>query len=355
MLVRCAAALWCLAAILVADQITMKNGDRLTGEIVKSDEKSLRLKSQFAGTVEIDWSAVESIQSREPLHVTLRGGEVLVGPVKTEAGRIEVSTASAGPVVADKESVQFIRSKEEEAAFQRELERLRDPGLLDLWAGFLDLGLSAARGNARTSTATIGMNATRTTSRDKIATNFTSIYSANTTSGISVTTANAVRGGIRYDLNVSRRAHGFGFTDLEFDEFQRLDLRFVGGGGFGYKLVNAESTLVDAFAGGSLNKEFFSDRTRRTSGELLFGEEISHRINTLTRIKQRFVIYPNISQTGAYRMQFDASAVTTISKWLAWQVSISDRFLSNPVPGARKNDVLFTTGVRLTFDKAKLQ
>ncbi|MBZ5636051.1 MAG: hypothetical protein LAO55_23225 [Acidobacteriia bacterium] len=36
-----------------ADQITLKNGDRLTGSLLKSDEKNLVLKSESAGTVTI--------------------------------------------------------------------------------------------------------------------------------------------------------------------------------------------------------------------------------------------------------------------------------------------------------------
>ncbi|MBK5292988.1 MAG: DUF481 domain-containing protein [Acidobacteriia bacterium] len=341
-------------APLLADQVTMKNGDRLTGMVLKSDLKSLTIKSEFAGTVEIAWGSVESIQSAAPLSVTLKGGEVLVGPVTTPAsGKFQVKTPNAGVVDAGKESVQFIRSKEEEAVYQQAEERLRNPRLLDLWTGFVDLGLAAVRGNAKTSTFALGMNAARETKRDKITTYFTSLKSENSTAGTKVTTANAIRGGIRYDMKISRKLHGFGFTDLEFDEFQRLDLRFVGGGGMGYKVIDGERTIVDVFSGGSLNKEFFSNNTRRTSGELLFGEDVAYRMGTITQFKQRFVIYPNITTGGAYRMQFDASAVTTLSKWFSWQVSMSDRYLSNPVPGALKNDLLFTTGVRLTFNKTK--
>ena len=50
-------------------------------------------------------------------------------------------------------------------------------------------------------------------------------------------------------------------------------------------------------------------------------------------------------------MNFDISAVTAIHKWFSWQVTISDRFLSNPVPGRKKNDAIFSTGVRVSFGK----
>jgi len=31
------------------------------------------------------------------------------------------------------------------------------------------------------------------------------------------------------------------------------------------------------------------------------------------------------------------------------QVTVSDRFQSNPLPGIKKNDLLLTTGIRVTF------
>ena len=66
-------------------------------------------------------------------------------------------------------------------------------------------------------------------------------------------------------------------------------------------------------------------------------------------LSQQFRMFHNLSDPGAYRMNFDLSTVTTLNSWLSWQLSISDRFLSNPVPGLQRNDVLYTTGLRVSF------
>ena len=47
--------------MLFADQIVLKNGDRLTGTIEKSDDKTLIIKTEFAGEVTVEWSAVQDI------------------------------------------------------------------------------------------------------------------------------------------------------------------------------------------------------------------------------------------------------------------------------------------------------
>ncbi|MBM3727243.1 MAG: hypothetical protein FJW40_17695 [Acidobacteria bacterium] len=60
------------ASVAQADVVTLKNGDRLTGTILKSDAKALVIKTEFAGTVTLDWTAVVNVSSPETLTITLK-------------------------------------------------------------------------------------------------------------------------------------------------------------------------------------------------------------------------------------------------------------------------------------------
>lgn len=338
-------------APLPADQVTMKNGDRFTGSILKCDGKNLTIKSDYAGPVTVPWDAVVSIQSSAPLHFGLADGQTVVGAVTTTDGKLQIQTKDTGTVATAKAAIRFIRSKEEQAAYETEIERYRNPRLVDLWTGFVDLGYSQTRGNARTSNVAVSANASRKTGRDRINVTFTSLYASTDTTGKPTVTANAIRGGLNYELNVSPKAFAFGSVDLEFDEFQKLDLRFAPAGGFGYRALKNEATTLDLYGGASLNREFFATGLQRTSGEALIGEELTHKFSASLSLREKLAFYPNVTNRGNYRINFDTSAVATLRKWLAWQVSLSNRFLSNPVPGRQRNDVLLTTGIRLTFAK----
>jgi hypothetical protein len=141
---------------------------------------------------------------------------------------------------------------------------------------------------------------------------------------------------------------GFGFTSEEYDKFQHLDLRAVFGGGFGAHVIKHESTTFDVFGGGALNKEFYTTLTR-SSGEALVGEEATRKVGKSTILNERFSFYPNVSETGEYRMTFLGSAVTAINKWLSFHFTLSDIYVTNPPPMIKKNDALLTTGLRVTF------
>ncbi|HEY1423326.1 MAG TPA: hypothetical protein VGF20_07735, partial [Candidatus Acidoferrum sp.] len=108
-----------------ADQVTLKNGDRLSGAIVKTDDgaKTLLMKTELAGDVTIPWDAVTGIISTQPLHLTLSDGRVIVGIVSTNDGKLEVATPNSGTVVAEHADVKVIRND----AQQEEADHLLHP------------------------------------------------------------------------------------------------------------------------------------------------------------------------------------------------------------------------------------
>ena len=131
---------------LFADQIVLTNGDRITGDLLKSDDKELVIKSEYAGEVTVQWAAVQAINSTQALHVSLNNGQTLVGPVKTENDNFQVVTATQGAVTAPKNSVVRIRGEAEESAYEKSLH----PGLLAGWQGGANVGFALTRGNSQT-------------------------------------------------------------------------------------------------------------------------------------------------------------------------------------------------------------
>ena len=336
-----------------ADQIILKNGDRLTGKIVKKDGDKIIIETESAGTITILWSAVEKIVSDEPLNLKLTDGQLIKGTVATENETIEVETQDAGTIEVTKEKIEVVRSVQEQAKFEAEEERLRNPSLLDLWRGSVDVGFSFTSGNSNNRALTAGVRGNRETFKDKISVYANAIQASNSNSGVSVTTAQAVYGGIRYDYNLSEKTFVFASGDFEYDKPQQLDLRSVIGVGVGYKAIRSERMSLDIFGGATYNRENFSTGVKRNSAEALIGNELTFAVTDNIDFEQRLSVYPSITEGGKYRALFDSSLITNINDWLGWQVTIGDRFNSNPPLGSKQNDFLFSTGLRATFGRKK--
>ena len=351
-LVLTAVCCWSTAAAAV---VTLQNGDRVTGDVVQTAEDKLVVKTEFMGEVSISWDAVTAVESSDKLYFSSEDGQVLVGPVTTAEEEFTIETENSGTVSVPKTEIAYVRNQTAQEAYEAEIERLRNPKLTDFWSGFFDTNLALTTGNAETMTFSNAAGMTRATKRDTIKLYFNSIFARQSTTGESMATANAIRGGSRYELNVTDKMFAFGFVDLEFDKFQDLDLRNVLGGGFGHHVKDTERMKFDLFGGATYNQEFFDNDLTRRSAEIVVGEEFNFQLNDRTSFNERVALYPNMTETGEYRLQFDSSLVTDVFKWMAWNITVSDRFLSNPAPGRQRNDVLLTTGVRVIFGDEKLR
>jgi hypothetical protein len=60
-----------------------------------------------------------------------------------------------------------------------------------------------------------------------------------------------------------------------------------------------------------------------------------------------------MSDAGQFRLNFDTTASMPIYKFLEWNFGVNDRYQTDPLPGRKGNDILFTTGVRFSFDQTK--
>ena len=353
LLVRFALFLAVFTSLALADQVTLKNGDRITGTIVKSDGKTLVLHTSSLGDVTINYSDIAQITTDQQLHVTANG-TTSVGTVTTTDSKLEITTKT-GTVEAAKDSVTLIRNDAEQAAYDKSLH----PGMMKGWNGGLNLGFSLARGNSQTENLGLAFNAAHPTLNDKITMYATSVYSRNDAPNATPSViANLITGGLRYDRNITPRLFAFVGADFMSDALQGLNLRSVGSVGLGFHAIKNAKTTLDLLAGGNYTHATYVAYTtqappvryiqNQNSGGLTLGEEFAHLLGKATSINQKFFFYPDLSDS-AYRGEFDFGTVTKIAKRLGWQNQFTDIYVSNPPSPAKKNDVVFTTGINFSF------
>ena len=352
-----------LSSTSFADQVTLKNGDRLTGTVVKSDGKTLVLHTDAADDVTIKFDAIQDIKTDADLHVTAKTGKTAVGPVTTADGKLEIATKTAGTVETPKEDVTLIRNDAEQQAYEKSLH----PGLLHGWNGGTNVGFSVARGNSETENLALAFNAAHPTLHDKITLYASSVNTTNNLAPPGFTTvASLIQGGFRYDRDINPKLFVYGAADFMANALQFLDLRQVYGGGFGYHAIKSDRTLLDFLGGLNYTHETYSNgrpipgtgafesygKTNRFAA-LTLAEELDQKLGKSTEIIESASFFPNLQQTGEYRFAFNIGSVTKINKWLGWQNQFGDIYVSNPPTGSKNNDVIFTTGLNVSFGQQK--
>jgi putative salt-induced outer membrane protein len=337
-----------IASASSADTVALKNGDHLTGTVEVSDGKDVTLKTDFAGEIKIQWSAVLELKTDKPIYVVTPDKKTVSGTVSTDGSNLVVHTANNGTVQVPLTQVTVVRSSDFETAYEKSLH----PGLLESWKGGVNLGFAIARGNSETTNLTTGFAADRKTLNDEVTLYEASLYTSNDQPGGSVI-ANSILGGAKYDRNFTKRMFVFVSADYAHDALQDLNLRQIYSGGLGVHLISTPSTTLDVLAGANYTRETYGGGATyvdRNLAGITLGENFMHKFGKSTTFTEVFYFYPDLSDTSQYRFSLDAAAVTKINKWLGWQSSLTDRYVTNPpIAGTKSNDVIFSTGINVSF------
>ncbi len=217
------------------------------------------------------------------------------------------------------------------------------------WRGSLGAGLNVTQSTTDSLNLNLATDAVRATAQDQWNFGAGLLYGTSTDAdGVKTTNANLGRLGGRYAHNLNPRVFGFGGLDLNYDRLQEIDLRSVAAVGLGYRIVDTSLHRFEVSGGLTYNRTKYVDETVNAA-EMLLAEESNHQLSAGTTLRQRFAVFPNLTDSGQYRLQFSAGLVTKITDSLNLTVTLTDNYQSNPQPGIDRNELLFITGVSVAF------
>lgn len=351
-----------LPAAALADTITLKNGDHITGAVSQMTGGKLTIHTDYADDVNIDFAKVTAVKIDKPvvLSIETKTGkklsirEVQITAIDRTADGFAVTTISGTENMAAA-SVTTVRTPAAQQAYEASLR----PGWLHDWTGVANLSLALARGNSDTTTLGVGVNLVRPTPTDKTSLYFNDIY---THDGIlNSTTADHIGAGARYDYNLGPKFFLFGTADFATDQLQALDLRSVVGGGLGWHAITGDKQQLDLLAGLVWTHEQYGwvppvppsivpiPPQTNSFAALDFGEQYTRKVGKNSVLTEQAYFFPNLQDTSEYRATGTLGLSTKIKSFLSWQTSMADVYVTNPPVGTKTNDFILTTGFGFNF------
>ena len=326
LLVLVAALLLARSAVAIprTDVVTLRNGDRITGEILRLERGKLDLKTDDAGTISFEWDKVARVQANRWFEVGTTDDQRVFGSLGPAPDGTLVVVAPSGPVTLALAEVTFIAPIGE--SFWRRLD------------GSIDVGFSYTRSSG---IAQINVNA------DTIYRRPTSEVNLN----LSLTGTRQERDGTRDDRGALQgsyyrypRPSWFvgGMARFESNESLGLRLRSQMGGALGPRLVNSNRAQVLVGGGVVFNEERAVDAepTHNIEALLTFQGSYFTYDRPKTDLDVSFAYYPSLSDWGRQRLQLDASVKRELLKDLFVAVDLFDTYDSRPPdPRFASNDV----------------
>jgi putative salt-induced outer membrane protein len=217
------------------------------------------------------------------------------------------------------------------------------------WRGSLSAGVSQATGNNESLTAAVNTDVVRQTQSDKITAYLQDLYARRETAGVRELAASLFRTGGRYDRDFSDLSYGFAGFDVEKNKLADLRWRYSPSVGAGLHIRRTERFNFDVFGGYSYNREELYSGPTRSFNEALLGEETTNNFSEDASFHQRLAVYPNLTDSGEYRVVFDAGLTAPLVDRLSLKLNYSVHYQSNPPAGVQKRDTLLYTGLQYTW------
>ena len=302
-----------LFLLLLADIVQFQNGDRLSGEIQKLENRRLTLKTAHAGTVTIDWDSVARVSSDRPLRLETSSGKRLDAPLRESQAATMIAI---GPVSKPGSS-----------------KHLPAEGKL---AGHADFGYNLTRGNTSLDQSSFAAAEYRMPAY-RIKTEVTSLFSGQP----GAADLSKHSGSVRLDYFLTPKAFSFGLGGLDRDDRENLRLRGNFGGGLGWKIVQSPHTELSLLSGATFVHERFAraDPGRAAAGgeglaALTLDKAEFHRVQFTSRL----TVLPNLIDSSRYRVTFDGGVRVPLASRFTWGVRLFSRYDSRPQQDSRRED-----------------
>jgi putative salt-induced outer membrane protein YdiY len=337
--------LLCFLCVLTAsaknddDVVVLKNGDRLTGEIKGLQRGELRIKADYmAEAVRLDWSKVESIESKTTFMIWLVDGKLVTDVMRllpTNSSKVPNFVIGSSGQTFKVPQLDVIRITPTESGFWKRLE------------GSIDLGFSFTSGNDQYQTQFAATTTYRTGDHS-----FTAAIDSSFSGQTDGTSQTRNQFTFDYRKQLNDRWYVGGLFGLLRSDQQSLDLRTSVGGIVGRNLKQTEYTRLSVYGGIVGTREHYAaevGQPRQTNADALAGVDFLTFRFSRTDITSRFSLFPSLTTPGRMRMQANSDLRIKIVKDLWWGFHLYENYDSKPPVRADKNDLGVSTSLGWKF------
>jgi hypothetical protein len=308
-------------AVFADDVVTLKNGDKITGTVVDMNGGKLKIKTAYAGEVQIDWGQIQTLTTAGAVKLKLTDGELIEGKVSTtETGTLKVEGETLkSPVELDPTKV----AKINETPTQ--------------WHGSIDLGYFQTGGNTRKISGIAAINLLRETDHDKFQIRADFRYGRER----GVTTDRKAYGLLKYAYKFTERFYGYISEEVFHDFAKDLRVGTVTSVGVGYDFIKAEHTDLSAEAGIA----YMTNDFRRSPDEGHVGARIFVHFRQDLFLGLVFTndltLYPNFERGRDWQGRDEAAISAGLGKGWTMRVGAIWDYDHEPPAHAFRHDVLY--------------
>jgi hypothetical protein len=339
----CTAVTVCLGAVN-APRVTLllKNGDRLTGEVISETSERIVLSTPWNIAIYIPASEVEDrvVFISEP--ALDDPGTQIPESVVTEVSESRSDTVLTGkPEKSDSGKVAVVKAQPIPAKKPRQ------------WKWNLKLGTDLVNG-AKDRTIYFGQTALTYTRnyernpkeflRNKID------YRVDYGETEGRVSANRMVGANKLDFDIGSGYYGYAALGAGYDKVRKIDYQYELGPGLGYHLIAQKSLVVDAELGFNYQyREGLNSAPNREVVQFRVGQELTWEVVPKITLSEQVAFLPFMDDVGEYQVRLQGNLGFGIVRHLSLNLTVLNLYDTLPAPGVPNNEFQFRSSLGVNF------
>lgn len=329
--IRAAATLAALTSLAFAqDRITLANGDVLTGTIKTMADGKVTITSPLLGDVTVPMANISDLATQAQVELETVNGETFKRRIAgMEAGRLKLDGDIPALAIDN-------------------LSKINPPPYAGpKWVGQMTIGGSLVTGNTERRAMGAAFDASRRSETDRINFDAAWDYAEDKTTGDWVLSQRRTGGGIKYDYFLTKRWYALGNARVLGDTLADLAMRFTGGAGLGYTVIENDTTTFVTEGGISyLNENYRSANPSVDYVAARVAYRVTHTISEDTKLIHGVEAFPSLERAEDIYLQMRTEVVTKIAGDMIASLSWIMDYDNTPSPGNERQDhrVLLSVG-----------
>ena len=331
-------------SIAFGDEVLLNDGSRLVGTVGTITDGKLSLTTDFAGELKIDMAKVKGITTDQPVTVETGDGERARGVLRyKEPYGQEVTSPSLGSRTLTLEQMKAVWIRESDSP-----EAIAAVKAKPKWTARLEGAIDGQTGNSESIAAHGRVQVKRTTETVRFQTYLQGRFARRNGEG----TANEIMGGMGIEADLRDRLFAFGKVDLEFDEFEDLDLRSTLTGGLGYFWIREKGHEFKTRAGVGYQHESFNSGTSSDQLVIEAGVDYLKQMTSWLLFTHKTTYFPTLDGLDDFRLVSETAGEIPIDPDKIWRIRIGMRneFDNLPRPGVERLDTYYFLSLVMDFD-----
>lgn len=323
------------AGALAQDKITLANGDVLTGTIKTMADGKVTIASPLLGDVTVPMTNISDMVTKDQVDLQTKSGDLLKRRVVGLEGgnlRLEGDTTSLS---LDNLGMINPPAKPEPA-----------------WTGSITLNGLLTDGNTERRAVGAALDASRRTEIDRISFDAAWDYSEDRTLASGVWTLNQRRvgGGLKYDYFLSKRWYSLATARVLGDTLADIDLRFTGGVGLGYTIIDNGTTGLTVEAGLSyFNENYRSNTPSKDYVAARVAYKLTHQLSDKTKLVHGVEAFPSVEDSQDVYLQARTEITTSLTESMIASLAHVLDWDNTPSPGLERADQRLVLSVGWSF------